>query len=462
MPMQLFSVSSLQPRLVNHQTGTDYTVLLGDKAKLIALDNTDPVAVTLPLLALGWYVAFENIGAGVTTITVSGALIDGQGSIVLHQGQGIDVYCDGVNYYTQRGMGAGIYDLQNGLHIDGNVGKLGGTITEATNIISNTGDRIYFESFDGANQDAWTYLDNGYFQSVAKDTSVGGDMEISLDGSSAINLSAKKTVSGDAYRMLMDLDPSNGVIQFYSDVNLSSPIGNISIRYHNTIFGFSDGLMSNLISDTGGQEAYVQVITESGRAFFNINADGLGYIRGDSSTGIIEIHSPDLVANYTGAGVTPNEIVGRDNATGKFAPFPQYFYVTGNAMKVSNIAADVYRALGLGGGGLGANSSTSSGAVIWYLLDRDVTLLEYGMIVNSAFTSTKTAHFIVSDDTPAVLHETDFVAADGVKWVRTGLSINIDAGVAIGAIFHYQDGDGDANNDIVDGLQGYYFKFKIR
>jgi hypothetical protein len=52
---------------------------------------------------------FKNLGAGAVTITPTTSTIDGAATVVLSgtsspfQGQGIDVYSDGTNYFTQRG-----------------------------------------------------------------------------------------------------------------------------------------------------------------------------------------------------------------------------------------------------------------------------------------------------------------------------------------------------------------------
>lgn len=75
---------------LNAQTGTTYTLVVGDAGKTITLSNASPVAVTLPQdstadLPDGAVVNFYNLGAGVVTISQgTGATLEG-GSITLPQ-----------------------------------------------------------------------------------------------------------------------------------------------------------------------------------------------------------------------------------------------------------------------------------------------------------------------------------------------------------------------------------------
>jgi hypothetical protein len=96
---------------VNAQTGTTYTVLDGDRAKLVTLSNASAVAVTLPQAGAsssfiaGWFADLQNRGAGTVTITPTTSTIDGAASLNLTQNQGVRVFSDGTNYFTQRGIG---------------------------------------------------------------------------------------------------------------------------------------------------------------------------------------------------------------------------------------------------------------------------------------------------------------------------------------------------------------------
>ncbi len=94
--------------LPNLQTGTTYTVLTGDRAKLVTHTNGSAIAVTLPqanstTFAAGWFYCTQNRGAGTVTITPTTSTIDGVSSVALLTAQGGCIYSDGTNYFTNRG-----------------------------------------------------------------------------------------------------------------------------------------------------------------------------------------------------------------------------------------------------------------------------------------------------------------------------------------------------------------------
>ena len=96
---------------INAQTGTSYTMQDTDGSKLLTLSNAAPVAVSLPQAGAsswfkaGWTTDVENRGAGTVTITPAVSTIDGAASLQLTQNQGVRIFSDGSNYYTQRGVG---------------------------------------------------------------------------------------------------------------------------------------------------------------------------------------------------------------------------------------------------------------------------------------------------------------------------------------------------------------------
>lgn len=97
---------------VNAQTGTSYTYLDSDYRKLVTHTNASAIAGTLPNAAgtgfdSGWWMDVQNRGAGTLTITPTTSTIDGASSLALTTGQGVRIYSDGTNYFTQRGMTGG-------------------------------------------------------------------------------------------------------------------------------------------------------------------------------------------------------------------------------------------------------------------------------------------------------------------------------------------------------------------
>jgi hypothetical protein len=98
---------------VNAQSGTSYTVVASDLAKLVTLTNAASVAVTLPQatassgsFAAGWWAEFENRGAGTVTITPTTSTINGGANITLATNQSVKVISDGTNYFALTGKTA--------------------------------------------------------------------------------------------------------------------------------------------------------------------------------------------------------------------------------------------------------------------------------------------------------------------------------------------------------------------
>jgi hypothetical protein len=97
---------------VNAQTGTSYTIQTSDLNKLVTISNAAAVAVTLPsATTTGFGIPFvfwiQNRGAGSVTITPTTSTIDGAASLAITQNQGVAIFSDGTNYFTERGTGTG-------------------------------------------------------------------------------------------------------------------------------------------------------------------------------------------------------------------------------------------------------------------------------------------------------------------------------------------------------------------
>jgi hypothetical protein len=90
------------------QTGTNYPILDGDRAKVIYLSNAAAQTPTLPSAATltnsnGWFVTICNIAAGIQTVTPTTSTIGGAASYALPGGSAISPRCvnavsDGTNY----------------------------------------------------------------------------------------------------------------------------------------------------------------------------------------------------------------------------------------------------------------------------------------------------------------------------------------------------------------------------
>lgn len=93
---------------VNAQTSS-YLALSTDNEKLISM-NGSSLTLTLPAAppSSTWWIAVENVNSTTLTVARNGLNIDGAASnLSLLQNQGVLIYTDGTNYFTERGMASG-------------------------------------------------------------------------------------------------------------------------------------------------------------------------------------------------------------------------------------------------------------------------------------------------------------------------------------------------------------------
>lgn len=86
----------------------NYTAVAGDSGQLISFTSSGAVTLTLPAMppSAKWFIAVQNVGAGVLTVSPNGLDLDGVAtSLTLNQNQGVLIYTDGTNYFTERGVG---------------------------------------------------------------------------------------------------------------------------------------------------------------------------------------------------------------------------------------------------------------------------------------------------------------------------------------------------------------------
>lgn len=96
---------------VRATTTTSEALANSDQGKLVTFSNASAVAATIAQagsggnFAAGWVASLRNLGAGTVTLTPTTSTIDGAATLTLTTGQGVDLYSDGTNYFTQPGKG---------------------------------------------------------------------------------------------------------------------------------------------------------------------------------------------------------------------------------------------------------------------------------------------------------------------------------------------------------------------
>lgn len=118
---------------VDARTTTTEAIANSDQNKLVTFTNAGAVACTIAQAGgggsflAGWAVALKNSGAGTVTCTPATSTIDGASTLVLTTGQGVDLYSDGTNYFTQGGKASGSGTVTTtGSPASGNLSKFSG------------------------------------------------------------------------------------------------------------------------------------------------------------------------------------------------------------------------------------------------------------------------------------------------------------------------------------------------
>ena len=94
-------------QVVNTQTGTTYTLLTSDLGKMVTLNNSSAVTVTVGTalgLTSGQSIDLISLGSGQVTVAAGGATLTGTPGLKLRaQHSGATLYCVGTNSYVLLG-----------------------------------------------------------------------------------------------------------------------------------------------------------------------------------------------------------------------------------------------------------------------------------------------------------------------------------------------------------------------
>ena len=91
---------------INAQTGTTYTPVLADAAKLVTLNNAGAITLTVPaaVFSAGQIINIQQIGAGQVTIQGDGtSTVTGTGTKLRTQYSAASIVCTGTNTFTLIG-----------------------------------------------------------------------------------------------------------------------------------------------------------------------------------------------------------------------------------------------------------------------------------------------------------------------------------------------------------------------
>lgn len=141
---------------VRATTTTGEALANSDQNKLVTFSNAAAVAATIAQagsggnFAAGWAVSLRNLGAGTVTLTPATSTVDGAATVTLTTGQGLDLYSDGTNYFTQGGKGLVSFSVSGtsalGTSAIGSAACASAVTTAATGVLTTD---VVLASFNG-------------------------------------------------------------------------------------------------------------------------------------------------------------------------------------------------------------------------------------------------------------------------------------------------------------------------
>ena len=295
---------------VNAQAGAGYTVVAADQGKLVSVTNANPQTISLPssAQAVGWWIAIENTGTGTWTVSRNGLNIDGAASnVTLTTNQGILVYSDGSNYFTQRGVG----------------GAGGGSVTTTGSPASGN-----LTKFSGA-----TSITNG---DLAGDVTTSGTLTATLANIPTAIPMAGSIVSTE---IAAPSSPAAGKDSLYTD--------STDLRFHDK--NASGVIGTTVVADTGASNNFLTAISAAGAiskaqpTFANLAAGTVAakaiFPGGDFFNGGIDAQ---VGTSYTVVAADENKLLTFNNGSATAVTLPQATtagFTVGAVFSVSNLGA---------------------------------------------------------------------------------------------------------------------------
>lgn len=308
-------------------TGTSYTIHALCYRMMVTFNNPSSVAVAINPssdLLRGFHCDIENLGTGNVTLTPNGSeKIDGASSLTLSQNQGIRLWSDGSNLFTERGLGSGGGgsftaggDLSGTSSSQTVIGLQGKSLDSGTVGSPSDGDLI---TYDGA---------SGKYKAAAPS---GGGATITgysqhLDGNSNHNLASGNQIQICTFYLDGSLSFSQiGVRLTTSDTGHLSSWGvydsSGTLKATTTPAGFSSGF--TIVSLTTSP-----ITLSAGTYYFAFTSNNTGLSTAIIGGNVLDMLSSNVPAESSSSGALPSSITIPALTGGVFASSGFCFLLT--------------------------------------------------------------------------------------------------------------------------------------
>ena len=198
---------------VNVQTSGPYTILPGDNGKDVVANSASAISFLLPASppSATFTVFIENINTGALTVDRNGLTIDGAASnLTIPQNQGIVVFTDGTNYFTERGLVTGTSAVTS---LNGLTGAL--SITGGTNVVVTPSGSNVQISINFADNETPSGSTPGTSFTLAHSPSPVGSLQLFWNGQLLKAGGADYTLSGTGITTVNTIAASDVLLAWY-------------------------------------------------------------------------------------------------------------------------------------------------------------------------------------------------------------------------------------------------------
>jgi hypothetical protein len=329
------------PITISNKTGA-YTVVAGDLGTIInCTSGTFTVSLTAAAtLGSGFNCWVWNTGTGAITIDPSGSeTIDGRTTIVLREGEGTQIVCDGTNWLTgdKKTMRGYAENISVG---SGNAPIASGSGSVALHYASTASGSASFAAGTSATASGLRSLALGrsatasasYGTAIGANSSAGGSQAVTSSGATA--LGGSYASGGDAFAAAVANNSSSYGATGNNSIAIgyqakASVFGAISIGYLSSVptgsAGLAVGYLASATINVASAFGYASLSTIRGKyAYAGGQFAGGGAATGDSQTGTFVLRrettnaTATVITTTNGAAAADNQVILPNNSAYAF------------------------------------------------------------------------------------------------------------------------------------------------